>query len=246
MVRKTTLLTGCVLRCLLASAFGYSSDSSSLTRTFNQSLALTNLPIVVTATLTNGGTSALRGFYYADQLPSLFTVASLSVTRNGQAVTNYVFEAGQEGDVYPGYTPYRWVLERPPAFTESNAVAPMTTVQIVYSISCSVVGSFNLQQFNWTGYVPASTNSVFGYSETVDQHSVSFVTTTMPPAVDQQFSTNGFGLQLVGVPGENYVIEASTNLSNWIPLATNTSPFSFVDTNTTGFLLRFYRGRLFP
>jgi hypothetical protein len=246
MTPKTALLTTCALGALLASALGYSSDNSSLTRSFNQSLALTNLPIVATVTFTNGGTTALRGFYYAEELPALFTITCLSVTRNGQAVTNYVFEAGQEGDVYPGCTPYRWVLERPPAFTESNAVAPMTTVQIVYSISCSTDGSFNLQEFNWTAYVPANTNSVFGFSETADQYSVSFVTATMPPALDTQSSTNGFRLVLAGVPGENYVIETSTNLRNWIPLATNTSPFSFLDTNTTGFSSKFYRGKLFP
>jgi len=39
------------------------------------------------------------------------------------------------------------------------------------------------------------------------------------------------------------VIQASTNLagSNWVSLGTNASPFTFIDTNSTSFPLRFYR-----
>jgi hypothetical protein len=244
MTRKAATLSFCLWALLIPAAFGFSSDNSSLTRSFNQTVGLTNFPIVVTATFTNGGTNALRGFYYADELPSAFAVATLSLTLNGQVVTNYTFEAGQDGDVYAGCTPYRWVLEQPPSFTDSNSMPPNATVQIVYSITSSAAGSFSLQQFSWAGYDLVNTNSSFGYSENADQQSVSFLTTITPPSVTGQFSTSGFTLQLDGVPWLSYLIEASTNLYDWVPLVTNTAPFSFTDTNAPGYSLRFYRGRL--
>ena len=94
---------------------------------------------------------------------------------NGQSVTNYTFESGLDSDVYPGCTPYRWVLELPAGFTENNPVPANATVRIQYSITSPTVGSFNLQQFNWAGYDPANTNASFGYSESSDAQLVSFV-----------------------------------------------------------------------
>ena len=226
-------------------AFGFQSDNSSLTRSFNKTVALTNSQIVITVNFTNGGTAASRGFYYADQVPSGLAVSTLSLILNGKAVTNYLFESGQDGDVYPGCTPYRWVLEQPTNFTQANPIPSQAPVQIIYAITSSASNTFSLQQFNWVGFDPTMTNASFGYSETADQQSVIFTTTAAGVSVSGQSSTNGFILGLDGVPGANYVIDASTNLSNWVLLVTNASPFQFTDTNQAGFRYRFYRGRLF-
>jgi hypothetical protein len=43
------------------------------------------------------------------------------------------------------------------------------------------------------------------------------------------------------LPGWNFVIECSTDLVNWEPLQTNSSPFTFTDTNAASYALRFYR-----
>jgi hypothetical protein len=51
----------------------------------------------------------------------------------------------------------------------------------------------------------------------------------------------GFSISGTGVPGINCVIEVSTNLLEWQPLATNPSPFTFIDTNTSTFTSRYYR-----
>jgi len=69
------------------------------------------------------------------------------------------------------------------------------------------------------------------------------------PAVPQFIEaivTNGqVRATLTGEPGLTYVIEASTNLSAWTPVTTNTLPGSgiyvFTDTDTPSFGLRFYR-----
>ncbi len=59
------------------------------------------------------------------------------------------------------------------------------------------------------------------------------------------YNTNRqFQLQVSGVAGVKYVLQASTNLMNWISLSTNvpsSSPFYLVDPNATNFTARFYR-----
>ena len=60
------------------------------------------------------------------------------------------------------------------------------------------------------------------------------------------FTGNKFQFTITGVPGFNYAIEASTNLVDWAPLSTNTSPFTFVDGDATNFPGRYYRSVYLP
>lgn len=56
----------------------------------------------------------------------------------------------------------------------------------------------------------------------------------------------GFNVQLSGPAGSNYVIEASTDFKNWVPISTNAAPsgtVSYMDTAATNFPSRFYRAR---
>jgi hypothetical protein len=55
-----------------------------------------------------------------------------------------------------------------------------------------------------------------------------------------------YALTVAGVPGYKYVVQASTNLINWVPMQTNTAPFTFVDTNAGKFRQRFYRSVYAP
>jgi hypothetical protein len=50
-----------------------------------------------------------------------------------------------------------------------------------------------------------------------------------------------FSLTCQGIPGCVFVIQASTNLSTWVNLQTNCSPFTFTDTNAAQYPRRFYR-----
>jgi hypothetical protein len=52
-----------------------------------------------------------------------------------------------------------------------------------------------------------------------------------------------FQFSVTGGVGYSYAVLASTNLSNWIALKTNTSPFTFIDSNTAAFPRRFFRTR---
>ena len=76
----------------------------------------------------------------------------------------------------------------------------------------------------------------------------------LPPTVltadgSGSFITNGFGFNLSGMAGQTVVIEASTDLTSWSPLLTNSVPtgnFHFNDPVSTNFAQRFYRVRLAP
>ncbi len=62
---------------------------------------------------------------------------------------------------------------------------------------------------------------------------------------------NGNQLQMLfqGIEGQPYVFEASTNLTNWVALSTNTAiggMISLVETNTLVYPHRFYRAKRLP
>jgi uncharacterized repeat protein (TIGR03806 family) len=62
--------------------------------------------------------------------------------------------------------------------------------------------------------------------------------------LSENFSNGVFQLQFLGVAGSNYVLQASTDLVNWIPLVTNPAPtgmLNFADPQSTNGTDRFYR-----
>ena len=60
-------------------------------------------------------------------------------------------------------------------------------------------------------------------------------------------ATNGlFQLNITGVTGLNYAVQASTNMVDWVSLCTNAAPFSFEDSNMDIIPQRFYRSVYIP
>jgi hypothetical protein len=97
----------------------------------------------------------------------------------------------------------------------------------------------NVQTTSAGSYSVVVTNA---YGSTNSANAV--LTVLLPPKIliAPSYSAGGvFQFNLAGAAGSNYVIKASTNLSDWIPLKTNTSPFTFTDTNAISFPSRFYR-----
>ncbi len=169
------LFIACCLAALIdVTAFGFTSGNSALRRTFSGNTAAINSPIRVTVVFTNGETSALRGFFYTDQLPSSLSVTTLDLTLNGQSVSNFTFESGLEGDVYPGCTPRRWRLETPPGFTEANPIPARGVVRITYGVASATAGSFTLRDFTWAASFLNRTNTTFGCSEAADPQTLEF------------------------------------------------------------------------
>jgi hypothetical protein len=51
-------------------------------------------------------------------------------------------------------------------------------------------------------------------------------------------------LDFMGAPGSNYVLQATTNFTTWVPISTNleqTNQIYFVDPGVSNFPARFYR-----
>jgi hypothetical protein len=62
--------------------------------------------------------------------------------------------------------------------------------------------------------------------------------------VSSGLTTTGFNLRLAGPLGSNYVIQASSDLTNWTSISTNAAPDGTVDFTDTAALnrpQRFYR-----
>ena len=70
----------------------------------------------------------------------------------------------------------------------------------------------------------------------------------MHPALASARLINGVGMQFEvwGSPGLNYVVQTSTNLTDWTPSSTNASPFTYTDPQATLFPNRFYRASWTP
>jgi hypothetical protein len=71
------------------------------------------------------------------------------------------------------------------------------------------------------------------------------ITNSTPPLLSSAvFNGNQqFQFTVTGQAGANYIVQFSTNLATgvWLPLLTNTSPFTFTDTNAAAFAQQFYR-----
>jgi len=67
----------------------------------------------------------------------------------------------------------------------------------------------------------------------------------MRPALASPRFVSGIGLEfeVSGSSGSKYVVETSTNLTDWIPSSTNASPFTYTDPDASLFPNRFYRAR---
>jgi hypothetical protein len=77
------------------------------------------------------------------------------------------------------------------------------------------------------------------------------VSTNAPPQLsDPRRLAGGFSFQLAGAPLATYVIQASTNLTAWSPVATNVLPASGVlqiaDPQSAAFSRRYYRAMKVP
>jgi hypothetical protein len=86
--------------------------------------------------------------------------------------------------------------------------------------------------------LPSAPIASFGFSETTDRQSLTFLG---GPTITGAATSSGFVLRVTGIPGFTYSIQASTNLTAWNTIATNTSPFTFTDTNSIASPRRFYR-----
>jgi len=118
---------------------------------------------------------------------------------------------------------YQW------QFNGTNLVAATNATLILPGVATGQAGAYGVSVTNLAGLASASaTLSVYSSAAAV-------------LAAPLCLSGNQFQFTITGVPGFNYTVEASTNLVDWAPLFTNTSPFTFVEVAATNYPARYYR-----
>jgi hypothetical protein len=105
-----------------------------------------------------------------------------------------------------------------------------------------------------------SSSPVLGSAPTVFGASpVAMASGGSPPTLDSALSTSpagtlggairspgAFSFTVNGITGYKYIIQASTDMVNWVSLQTNIAPFTFVDTKANQYPHRFYRSVYMP
>lgn len=163
----------------------------------------------------------------------------LTVQPGGLAVISAV--------VAPSLTPqnFYWFFNGQPIVTNANLTVS-NAVDVVLGIISAVVvhdvhpdnaGIYSLRITNGVGYA-VSSNATLTVLSQPSTNVIYFVTSGLA------FEANGFRMQLFGPSGSNFVIEASSNLQNWVPISTNAAPtgtVSYLDTAAKTNTVRFYR-----
>jgi len=99
-----------------------------------------------------------------------------------------------------------------------------------------------------TGLVPGAT--YYFAATTVDRsgaesgysNETQYTVPVTPAALTTATLSGGqFSVNVSGDASQQYVVQASTDLVNWVSLQTNTAPFTFTDPNAAAFSQRFYR-----
>ncbi len=141
--------------------------------------------------------------------------------------------------------------------TVVNTSGSATSAPAVVNIVPRLFAQFSANTFtlNWPGgYVlQSATNPAGPYA---DVQGASSPYSLVAPAGPRRFfrlrsapfvvgtagySGGRFTVTSPAVPGWNFILQASTNLSSWVNLQTNTAPFSYTDANAGQFRSRFYR-----
>jgi hypothetical protein len=141
--------------------------------------------------------------------------------------------------------------------SKTNNLSGIVAVDNNPNFAFRIVAEFESSAAN-TGnanYVGAA--GTYGTSGTVRFDMATVIGTTIPsskpppaaPTLSAPALNGGqFQFTVTGTAGSNYVVQASTNLgvANWVSLRTNASPFTFVETNSGSYPLRFYRAVAIP
>ena len=157
---------------------------------------------------------------WINSLPGIAALAPPSITPNGGAFFSTVNVALQAPDTNAAIY-----------FTLDGSLP--TTNSFLYPGTLTLMNSATL---NASAFRSGDNNSV----------AASAVFTVQPVYfTSASFLTNRqFQMGFIGVTGSNYVLQATTNFSNWIPISTNTALtnlFNLVDPGATNFPYRFYR-----
>ena len=142
------------------------------------------------------------------------------------AGNNVSFTVAATGTPPPAY---QWL------FNGTNLTSATAATLLLTSVTLAQAGSYAVLITNVAGATNSTTAMLTVYATAA-------ATLSLPGLLPN----GGFQFGVTGVPGYNYAVLGSTNLSDWTPLQTNVSPFTFVDTNAAALPTRFYRAQYLP
>jgi len=135
-------------------------------------------------------------------------------------------------------------------FSTANVTlqAPDTNAALFYTLDGSLPGTNSLR---YSGTFTVTSNMIVSafavetnFNNSIAVNALFLVQPLYFTSVS--YLANQLQLGFMGVTGSNYVLQATTNLTTWTPIATNTAVtngFDFFDPAATSFPLRFYRVR---
>lgn len=137
-----------------------------------------------------------------------------------------------------------WLFNDEPVPTSNTTVVNVNVPLVgtvstltVKNVSAASAGKYSVRIVNGVGSVTSSNATLIVLASTVS-NVVSIV------SAGTKMTLSGFQLQLSGPAGSNYVIEASTDLKNWVPISTNAAPsgnVSYTDAAAINLPFRYYR-----
>jgi hypothetical protein len=144
------------------------------------------------------------------------------------SLTNHVAVSGQATTfavTVAGTAPFKYQWK----FNGANLPAATNAALALNNVSTAKAGTYYVTVSNSVG----STNSAIA---------ALIVYPTAAATLTSAASTKGqFAFACSGVPGYQYIVQASSDLVNWTSVQTNTAPFTFTDADASQFNQRFYR-----
>ena len=206
----------------------YTSPSTNGTLTFTPAANATGTG-TITVTVNDGGASnnIVTQTFTVTVLPTGASKPSLT-----SPLTNNMVVAGKTVSfsvAAAGTAPltYQW------KFNGANLASATNAALTLSNVTTNQAGTYSVVVSNIAG----STNSTA---------SLTVCATAAATLASVAHASGQFALTVSGVSGYQYAVQASTNLVNWVPLQTNTAPFTFVDINASQFSRRFYRSVYIP
>ena len=151
------------------------------------------------------------------------TITSNPTNRTSEVGTSTTFNVTATGN---GTLYYQWQKNAASIPNATNASYTIT------SVTNSDAASYRCQVWNFMGYRASASATLT-------------VPTTNAPTIASSAYVNGiFQLQVAGDVGPNYIIQSSTNLTDWESLYTTNPavmPFNWFDPNASNFPARFFR-----
>ena len=125
----------------------------------------------------------------------------------------------------------------------SHAYTQSVTVGKVTSASISGLAAGSTFYFAATTYDAAGNESDFSNEATFTTTSSAKANPPTPASLNGAGRTGAghFSFVVSGVPGAQYVVQASTDLVNWVTIQTNAAASTFVDPSAATMGQRFYR-----